>query len=81
MKNYLYIIVCLTLQGPIQTHMGFIYTVYLVMAGVFFSLCLGLYFITTATAGVSETGVKCRVELDRGILPAGVNQNSFVILE
>lgn len=48
------------------------------MAGVFFGLCLGLYFVTTATAGVSESGVKCRVELDRGILPVGGNQKAVV---
>ena len=48
------------------------------MAGVFFGLCLGFYFITTATAGVSESKVTCRVEIDRAILPAGGNQKAVV---
>ena len=39
------------------------------MVAVFFSLCAWLYFISTATAGVSESGVKCRVEIDRAVLP------------
>lgn len=50
----------------------------MMMAVVFYSLCLGFYFITTATAGVSESGVKCRVEIDRAILPAGGNQKAVI---
>ena len=50
----------------------------LIMVVVFFSLCAGLYFITTATAGVLKSGVKCRVEIDRAILPAGGNQKAVV---
>ncbi len=48
------------------------------LAVVFFSICLGLYFVTTLTAGVSQSGVKCRVEIDRAILPAGGSQKAVV---
>ncbi|MCP4370545.1 MAG: hypothetical protein GY797_20895, partial [Deltaproteobacteria bacterium] len=48
------------------------------LAVVFFSICLGLYFVTTSTAGVSQSGVKCRVEIDRAILPAGGSQKAVV---
>ncbi len=48
------------------------------LAVVFFSICLGLYFVTTSTAGVLQSGVKCRVEIDRAILPAGGSQKAVV---
>jgi len=40
--------------------------------------CVTLSLFTQANGEVSESGVKCRVEIDRAILPAGVNQKAIV---
>jgi len=37
-----------------------------------------LSIVVQASAGVPESGVKCRVEIDRAILPAGGNQRAVV---
>ncbi len=42
------------------------------------SFCAMLIIVMQAYAGVSESGVKCRVELDRAVLPAGRNQKAVV---
>lgn len=40
--------------------------------------CAVLSFVAQASAGVQKAGVKCRVEIDRAILPAGGNQRAVV---
>ncbi len=40
--------------------------------------CAVLSIVVQADAGVSESGVKCRVEIDRAILPAGGAQRAVV---
>jgi len=40
--------------------------------------CAALSIVIQADAGVSESGVKCRVEIDRAILPAGGVQKAVV---
>jgi Ca-activated chloride channel family protein len=40
--------------------------------------CAVLSFVAQASAGVQKSGVKCRVEIDRAILPAGENQKAVV---
>jgi Ca-activated chloride channel family protein len=40
--------------------------------------CAVLSFVAQASAGVQKAGVKCRVETDRAILPAGGNQRAVV---
>jgi len=40
--------------------------------------CAALSIVIQATAGVSESGVKCRVEIDRAVLPAGGAQRAVV---
>ncbi len=42
------------------------------------SFCAVLSIVIHADAGVSESGVKCRVEIDRSVLPAGGAQKAVV---